>query len=296
MNALELGTLAAIWGASFLLMRVGAQDFGPIPLMALRVSIAALLLIPVLRSLDARKQFRDHLVPLFIVGVTNSALPFCLLAYAALYVTAGVDSILNATTPFWAAIVAFAWLRTPMTRIQISGLVIGFLGVVALGWDAIGHGQPGTIGAVCAALLATLSYGFAVNYSKRSLVGVKPFVSAFGSQLFASLVLLPLAIHYWPTHSLPPIAWYSVVGLGAICTALAYVLFFRLVAHAGAAYAASVTFLIPVFGVLWGALFLKERVSPFTFLGCAIVLLGVALASGKIKSIRTYRTERARHS
>lgn len=295
MNALELGTLAAIWGG------VSAYACWSPRFWTHPVDGAArwhrALLLPVLRSLDARKQFRDHLVPLFIVGVTNSALPFCLLAYAALYVTAGgVDSILNATTPFWAAIVAFAWLRTPMTRIQISGLVIGFLGVVALGWDAIGHGQPGTIGAVCAALLATLSYGFAVNYSKRSLAGVKPFVSAFGSQLFASVVLLPLAVHYWSAHSLPPIAWYSVVGLGAICTAFAYVLFFRLVANAGSAYAASVTFLIPVFGVLWGALFLKERVSPFTFFGCAIVLLGVALASGKIKSIRTYRTERTGHS
>jgi drug/metabolite transporter (DMT)-like permease len=290
MNALELCVLAAIWGASFLFMRMGASEIGPVPLIALRVSIAAILLLPILRSKEARQQFRQHIGPLFIIGVTNSALPFCLLAYATLYVTAGVDSILNATTPMWAAAIAYFWLGVPVRKMQRAGLVIGFLGVVVLAWEAMGSGVAGSTGAVLAALLATISYGFAVNYSKRSLVGVKPFVSAFGTQLFASLVLAPFAYVFWPQHRIPMSTWYSVLALGALCTAVAYVLFFRLVANAGAPYAASVTFLIPVFGVIWGIIFLREPLTVWTIIGCSIVLLGTALASGKITSLLIWRS------
>ncbi|RZF23504.1 DMT family transporter [Paraburkholderia sp. UYCP14C] len=290
MNALELCVLAAIWGASFLFMRMGASEIGPVPLIALRVSIAAILLLPILRSKEARQQFRQHIGPLFIIGVTNSALPFCLLAYATLYVTAGVDSILNATTPMWAAAIAYFWLGVPVRKMQRTGLVIGFLGVVVLAWEAMGSGVAGSTGAVLAALLATISYGFAVNYSKRSLVGVKPFVSAFGTQLFASLVLAPFAYVFWPQHRIPMSTWYSVLALGALCTAVAYVLFFRLVANAGAPYAASVTFLIPVFGVIWGIIFLREPLTVWTIVGCSIVLLGTALASGKVTSLLIWRS------
>lgn len=290
MNALELCLLAAIWGASFLFMRLGAAEIGPVPLIALRVTIAAILLLPVLRSREAREQFRSHLGPLFIIGVTNSALPFCLLAYATLYVTAGVDSILNATTPMWAAAIAYFWLGIPVRRIQRAGLFIGFVGVVVLTWGAIGSGVAGSMGAILAALTATISYGFAVNYSKQSLVGVKPFVSAFGTQLFAALVLAPLAYVYWPMHQVPMPTWYSVLALGALCTAVAYVLFFRLIANAGAPYAASVTFLIPVFGVIWGVIFLHESLTVWTIVGCSIVLFGTALASGRITSILIWRS------
>ncbi|PNE59696.1 EamA/RhaT family transporter [Paraburkholderia fungorum] len=290
MNALELCVLAAIWGASFLFMRMGAAEIGPVPLIALRVSIAAVLLLPILRSKAARQQFREHIGPLFVIGVTNSALPFCLLAYATLYVTAGVDSILNATTPMWAAAIAYFWLGVPVRRVQRAGLAIGFIGVVVLAWEAMGSGVAGSTGAVLAALAATVSYGFAVNYSKRSLAGVNPFVSAFGTQLFASLVLAPLAYVFWPKHQIPNSTWYSVIALGALCTAVAYVLFFRLVANAGAPYAASVTFLIPVFGVIWGIMFLREPLTAWTVSGCLIVLLGTALASGKVTSLLIWRS------
>jgi len=123
-NAIQLVMLAPIWGASFLFMRMGAPDFGVIPLIAVRVGIAALLLLPVLRNAEARAEFKMSAWPLFAVGVTNSALPFCLLTYAALYMTAGVDSILNATAPLWTAIVAFFWLSVPLKRTQVVGLLV----------------------------------------------------------------------------------------------------------------------------------------------------------------------------
>ncbi|MGR3908161.1 DMT family transporter [Burkholderia sp. SR8] len=282
MNALQLVTLAAIWGASFLFMRMGAPEFGAIPLIALRVAIAAVLLSPVLRGTHARHEFRTHALPLFVVGVFNSALPFCLLTYAALYVSAGTDSILNATTPLWTALVAYLWLRMPLTRPQTIGLAVGFAGVVVLAGAAIGAGTPGAPRAIAAAMLATLSYGFAAHYSKRKLASVRPFVSAFGSQLFAALVLVPLAAPLWPQQPVHASAWVAVILLGAICTAVAYLLYFGLIRNAGAQYAASVTFLIPIFGVVWGAMFLHEAITVQTIIGCAIILLGTALATGKL--------------
>jgi drug/metabolite transporter (DMT)-like permease len=284
-NAIQLTVLAAIWGASFLFMRMAAPEFGVIPLIALRVGIAALLLLPVLRNVDARSQFRGHLGPLFVVGVANSALPFCLFAYAALFVTAGVDSILNATTPLWAAVIGFIWFGAPLKRVQIAGLLTGFAGVVLLAWDAVGAGTRGALGAVAAATLAALSYGFAANYSKRKLNGVKPYVSAFGSQLSAAIVLAPGALLYWPHSPIHAINWVAVVLLGALCTAVAYILYFGLIRNAGAQYAASVTFLIPVFGVIWGAVFLHESISLQAGLGCLVILAGTALATGKVNGL-----------
>lgn len=280
--SLQLMMLAAIWGASFLFLRMGAPAFGVIPLIALRVGIAAVLLLPVLRQPDARQEFRAHLRPLFVVGLTNSAAPFCLLAYAALYVSAGVDSILNATTPMWTALIAFLWPRSPVHRAQTVGLAVGFAGVVVLAWDAIGAGTAGTLGAVAAALLATCSYGFAANYSKQHLAGVRPFVSAFGSQVFAALVLAPAAIVFWPQTAPQPLDWVNVLLLGALCTAVAYILYFGLIRNAGAQYAASVTLLIPVFGVIWGAVFLQEAITLQAAAGCAVILLGTALATGRL--------------
>jgi drug/metabolite transporter (DMT)-like permease len=221
--------------------------------------------------------------------VTNSAVPFCLLAYAALSVNAGMDSILNATTPLWAALIASAGFQVSLGRQQIFGLLTGFAGVVVLVWDSLSAGSAGVPLAIAAALLAALFYGFAVNYSKRHLAGVKPQIVAFGSQCFATLVLWPLAATCWPRHAISASIWGCVVALGVVCTAVAYLLFFRLIERAGSAYAASVTFLIPVFGVLWGAALLGEKVTLLMLTGCLIVLAGTAIASGWFTGMRTHR-------
>jgi drug/metabolite transporter (DMT)-like permease len=294
MNIAELLSLAAIWGASFLFMRIGAPEFGPVPLIALRVGIAALVLLPVLRSAVARNHLRRKLWPMLVVGVTNSAVPFSLFAYSTLYVNAGFDAVLNATVPLWTGLIAFAWLKIPMSRPQVIGMVVGMLGVIVLVWDKIGEGQPGVWLATGAVLLATLCYGFAINYSKTRLAGVPPFVVACGSQLAATLVLLPLALLYWPTVPVSPVAWYSVLALGVLCTGVAYVIFYRLLDSVGSAYAASVTFLIPIFGVIWGAIFLKEKVTFGMALGCLIILLGTALATGKLDLSRHLRGKTAK--
>jgi drug/metabolite transporter (DMT)-like permease len=281
MNLVELVLLAAIWGASFLFMRVAAPEFGPIALIALRVGIAAIVLAPVLRTAAARCQFRAAAWPLLVVGVTNSAIPFCLLAYSTLYVGAGFDSILNATTPLWAALIGVVGFQASMGRLQIVGLFIGLIGVVMLVWHTLGAGGSGVPVAIIAALVAASFYGFAVNYSKRRLAGIKPFVVAFGSQFFASVILVPLALFYWPQQAITASTWACVAALGIVCTGFAYILYFRLIERAGAPYAASVTFLIPVFGLVWGAIFLDEKITPIMLAGCMVVLLGTALASGR---------------
>lgn len=285
MNPIELALLAAIWGASFLFLRIAVPEFGPIPLIALRVGIAAIVLAPALRSADMRRRFRATAGPLLVVGVTNSAIPFCLLAYSTLYVDAGFDSVLNATTPLWAALIGALWFQLSIGRRQIAGLFIGVAGVAVLVWDTLASGGVEVPLAILAALVAASFYGFAVNYSKRRLAGEKPFLVAFGSQFFASIVLLPLAWFSWPEHAVGRSAWACVIALGIVCTGVAYVLYFRLIERAGSGYAASVTFLIPVFGLIWGAAFLAEEVTPIMIGGCLIILFGTALASGRIKGL-----------
>ena len=280
MPLLELLLLAAIWGSSFLFLRLGVPALGPLSLIALRVSIAALVLSPVLRSAELRKQLHAHWRALAIVGLSNSALPFTLFAVGALHLGPGFESILNATTPLWAALMGALWFGAGISRAQGAGLLLGLLGVVGLvgGQAQLTHGISAPAGT--AALLAPASYGFAVHYTRRHLGHADPRLIAFASQAFAALLLLLPGALLWPAHPVQPRIWAYVGALGVLCTGVAYVLYFRLVVRVGAAYAASVTFLIPVFGMLWGALFLHERITPPMLAGCAVILAGTALAGG----------------
>jgi drug/metabolite transporter (DMT)-like permease len=282
----ELLLLAALWGASFLFMRLGAAEFGPVALSALRVAGATLFLLPLLVAHRQIGMLRSHWRPIAVVGVLNSALPFALFSYAALAINAGLSSILNATAPLWGAMVAWWWLGDKPTRDRLLGLAIGFAGVAGLAWNKASF-TTGAFGvspamAVAACLLATLCYGFAANYTKRALSGVAPLAVATGSQLFAALALAGPAVLLWPSAQPSARAWASLAGLAILCTGVAYVLYFRLIARLGAAKAITVTFLIPVFGIAWGALFLGERVSGGMVMGCLVILLGTALVTGLV--------------
>ncbi|WP_321804819.1 DMT family transporter [Burkholderia sp. BCC1993] len=291
-NAFLLTVLAALWGASFLFIRVGVADFGVAPLMALRVGIGALFLtgfaLTRFKPAELGAQLRRRAWPLFVVGALNSGIPFCLFAFAELTLSAGVTSVINATTPLWGALVAYLWLKDKLSLPRALGLVIGFAGVLTLVWDQVAnaHGSASaTALAAAAALGATLLYGIAANYTKRTLSGVDPLVNATGSMIGSTVLLLPFAIATWPAAAVSAHAWGAVLALGIACTGIAYFIFFYLIAHVGPARAITVTFVIPVFGLLWGALFLGERVSVVMIEGCAIVLVGTALATGVIKRI-----------
>ncbi len=283
--AFEFVLLAAIWGGSFLLMKLGAAEFGPFAMAFLRVLLAALFLLPLLVWRGQLAALRQHLKPILLVGALNSGVPFVLFGFSVLHISTGLNSILNATTPLWGAVVAWVWLRDKPTPLRILGLVIGFAGVAALAWDKAtfkaGAASPGM--AVLACLAATLCYGVAASFTKKYLTGVPPLASATGSQIGASLLLLLPAASHMPAQIPSVTAWVAMVLLAFFCTAVAYVLYFRIIERAGPARAVAVTFLIPVFGVAYGGLFLNEVTTTTMVIFGAVIVLGTALSTGALK-------------
>lgn len=282
-DVVDLVLLAALWGGSFLFMRIAVPEFGPIALIELRVAVASVFLLVVLGMRGGVGLLRQHARPMMTVGIINSALPFCLLAYATLSVTAGFASILNATSPMWGAVVAWLWLRDRLTSWRVAGLVIGFAGIVALTWGNAGFKDGGSGLAILAGLAATLSYGVAASYTKKKLTGVDPIAVATGSQVGATLVLAPFTLLAWPAAPVSATAWASAIVMGVASTGIAYILYFRLIANVGPARAIAVTFLVPIFAIAWGALLLREPLTVQMVLGGLIVLAGTALSTGLIK-------------
>jgi drug/metabolite transporter (DMT)-like permease len=277
--------LAALWGASFLLMKMGASEFGPFVTAFLRVFFASLFLLPLLIWRGQWSGLRSKLRPILLVGVVNAGLPFALYSFAVLHISTGLSSILNATVPLWGALVAWMWLGDKLTALRTLGLAIGFVGVAALAWDkasfATGAALPGL--AVLACLAATLLYGIGASFAKKYLTGVAPLASATGSQLGASLVLLVPALLTIPVQAPGWTAWLAVILLAFFCTAVAYVLYFRLIERAGPARAVTVTFFIPVFGVAYGSLFLGETLTASMLVCGAVIILGTALSTGALR-------------
>lgn len=279
----DLVLLAALWGGSFLFMRYAAPAFGALPLMWLRVAIATVCLLPLLVWRGQVGALRERIGVVTVMGLFNSAIPFVLIAWATLSITAGLASILNATVPIMTALIGAAWLRDRLGAGRVAGLVIGMAGVVLLAADKADFKPGGSGWALLAMVGATLCYGFAANFTKRHLTGVPPMVNAAGSQIVSAVALTPFALWTWPAQTPAPLAWAAAAVLGVGCTAIAYVLFFRLIERVGASRAVTVTFLVPVFGTLWGALFLGEAVTGSMLLGGAVVLVGTGLSTGVIR-------------
>jgi drug/metabolite transporter (DMT)-like permease len=285
-DLISLVVLAGFWGASFLFMRVATPQFGPVPLIAVRVVIAALFLAPLLAARGGLRELRGNVWPLVFVGVVSAALPFSLLAFATLHLTAGFASILNSTAPFFAAIVAFFWLGDRLSRLRVLGLVIGFGGVLLLVWGRASIKGDGAAAAMAAGIGAAVCYGVAANYTKVRLAHVRPLATATGSQIGAAVCWTPLAIWRMPAAMPSLKAWLMVGALGVFCTAVAYILYFRLIARLGPARAVTVTFMVPVFGMLWGRIFLKEGVTWQMVVGTAVILVGTSLTTGLVRGRR----------
>lgn len=277
-DRIELLLLGVIWGASFLFMRIAAPEFGALALVEIRVATAAVFLVAVLAWRRGMNDLPGAALPLAVVGIFSSALPFVLFAYATLSVTAGTAALLNGSAPLFGALVAYAWLRDKLTLPRVVGLAAGFGGILLLAWDKIGVGGTSVL-AVLAGLGASFSYGFAVNFTKKKLGRVSPLVTATGSQIAAALLLLPLAAANWPSVNPSLKSWLSVIVLGMVGTGIANAVYFRLLARIGPARAITVTYLVPVFGMLWGLLFLHEAVTASMLAACAVILLGTALAT-----------------
>jgi drug/metabolite transporter (DMT)-like permease len=175
------------------------------------------------------------------------------------------------------------WLRERLTASRVAGLLIGFAGVLWLAWDRASFKPGGSGYAIVACLAATLCYGFGANLAKKKLAGVPPLAVATGSQLSAAVVLAVPAALWWPATTPSATAWTAAALLAVACTSIAYVLYFRLIAHIGPTNAITVTFLIPAFAVLWGFVFLDEAFTPQMVVGCLVILVGTALTTGALK-------------
>ena len=285
--AAEFILLAALWGASFLFMRLGTLEFGPLPTAGLRVAIASLALLPVMLSRGLWPQLRQHWKPVMICGLINSAIPFALFSFALLSISTGLSSILNATVPLFGALVAWLWLGDKPGTSRTVGLVIGFIGVALLASGKASF-KPDASGAVTAwgilaCLLATISYAVAASFTRRYLSGLNSLMVATGSQIGAALGLGLPTLLMWPAQAPSLKAWGALLALGTLCTAVAYVLFFRLIERLGPARAITVTFTIPVFAVFYGVTLLGETVTTWMLFCGVIVLCGTALATGLVK-------------
>lgn len=275
LTPVELVVLGAIWGASFMFMRVAVPYFGPLALVEVRLALGALILLPFLW------RERGHFTAAVwwrIAGISaiNSAIPFALFAWAAERAPAGIGAISNATTAIFAALIAFLFFGERFDGRRVLGLIAGFAGVVVL---ASGRTAGGSVwSAALAGTFAGFLYGVGINLARRHLAGLPAWAVAGANLGCASLLLAPLALLAWPSATVPPKAWGAALGLGVLCTGLAFVLFYRLIYRIGAPRAATVTYLIPLFGVLWAWLLLGEAVTPTMAIACVLILGGVALS------------------
>lgn len=270
--------LGAIWGSSFLFMKIAVPAFGPSMMMGGRIAIAALTLSVVAwfikKSLPRGSQWK----PAVVIGLFYIAIPLFMWGYAAESLSASLLSIINATAPLFGVAISLLWLRERISARGLAGLALGFAGVsVLVGGEGFREGETPTL-AIAAAFVASILYGAISSYSQRSKVA-DPYANVLGSLWVATLAMTPLMVLF-PLRETPGLAaWSSVTILGIVCTALAYVVYFRLIEQIGAAPTLTVTYLIPLFGVLWGVMFLDERIGAHHVAGAVMILAGIALVA-----------------
>ena len=291
MTPLEWGMLMLLslfWGGSFFFVGVAVKQLPPLTIVALRVSIAALILwacAPVLGLVMPRR--REALIAFLGMGLLNNAIPFCLIVWGQTQLASGLASILNATTPLFTVLAGhFLTADERLTPLRIAGALCGVVGVAGMIGPQLVAGLGGGVLAELAILGAAVSYAFASLYGRRfRRLGISPIATATGQVTASSLMLIPLALiidRPWtlPTPDLATFA--AVAALAAVSTALAYILYFRILSGAGATNVALVTLLAPVSSILLGALVLHERLAPRHFIGLALIGVGLACIDGRL--------------
>jgi drug/metabolite transporter (DMT)-like permease len=279
--------LAAIWGAGFMFIRMAAPAFGAMPLSFVRVTIGALALAALALLLRKPRLTGAHLWWSLGIGLVSPALPFALFAYALQTLPAGYGSVLNATVPFWGVAIGAFYFKETIALPKLIALCVAVLGLaVMLGLGTLPV-NAASIKAALACILANLIYSIAGYLSKYKLAGADSVGQSLGALVGSSVVLAPLAWWFWPAALPQASDWAAVTVLGVFCSALAYVMYFWLIASAGVIYSMSVTLLIPVFGVLAGAVFLGERLTLLSGLGGAITLIATAVVIGVLPLRKT---------
>jgi drug/metabolite transporter (DMT)-like permease len=272
--------LAALWGGSFLFIRVAVPALGPFLLVELRVGLAAAALFLYALAISSMPKIRGRWMSFLVLGFFNAAVPFSLISAAEIHLTASLAAILNSTTVMFTAIVAAVWMGDALTARKVVGIVLGIVGVTVLvGWDPLSLNGVVLL-AVAAMLLASLSYALGATYAKRSFSGIPPLGMAIGQLSGAGALLLPLAVVSVPEEAPPIVVALSMLGLAFLSTAVAYLIYFRLIENVGPTSTLTVTLLVPVFGLLFGVLLLEEPIGFGTLVGLGIILTSVVLITG----------------
>ena len=273
----RLVTLAAIWGASFIFLRALAPVLGPVVTAASRVVIAGAALVAYFRLSGFDAELRRYWRQFLVIGLVNSAVPFVLFAFAAVYIPASYSVILNSATPMFAAVLSAVWLDERLTAMRVAGLAAGAAGVALV--TGAGPVVPDAMfgWSIAACLCAALCYALAGIYVKRHAGGVKPMAIAGWSQVFAGAALLPLVPFAPPPGVVTLGVVGNVLGLALLCSAVAYLLYYRLMVDVGPTRTMTVAFLMPLFGMVWSVLFLQETITLPMIAGCALIVGGTAL-------------------
>ncbi|MFL5618114.1 MAG: DMT family transporter [Gemmatimonadaceae bacterium] len=291
LDLLLLAALATVWGGSYFFIRVAVPSFGPAALVALRVVIGGLLLWGIARALRRPLEVRRHLPRLAILGLLNAALPYMLISAAELHLTASFAAILGATVPLFAAAFGARLLGERLSAARLGGLLLGIAGVgVMVGWGPMALDRT-TVLSVLAMLVASASYASSGIYTKLKLKGVSTYSLALGQQIGAFVWLAVPGAVLMPRHAPSPAALGSLLALGALSTGVAYLLFFKLLERVGPTKTTTVTYLIPIVGMLAGALVLDEPLTSGMFVGLVLVLASVLLVNevrvGALFAVRT---------
>lgn len=280
---LQLLILGAVWGGSYLFLRIAAPVLGPFVVTDTRVILGAILLG--CYALISRKKVWGYtsIGKLITLAAINCAIPFTLIAFTEMYLTASLGSILNATAPLFSVLISVVVLKERYHWVQYGGFLMGIFGIIVLvGWSPL-QLSTSTVLAIVAILVATFFYGLGSIYAARTFPGIPPISLAFCQLVFASLLLLPFALYTAPAHLPSAKILWTLAGLGIFSTGIAYLVFFHLIKNVGANKTLIVTYLIPVFGILWGYLFLGEHIGPSLLVGLAIILSGIFLIYSRKK-------------
>lgn len=293
-NLSLLFLLAAMWGPSFVFIKVAVETIPPITMVFGRVALAAILLYLFLRLKNGRMPTsRTTWKHLTVVALTHNTIPFVLFAWGEQYVDSAMASILNGTIPFFTIILAHFFTQDDrLTPAKIAGVLVGFAGLVVLVLPSFQGGHRATAWGIMALVLAAFLYGVAIVYTRNHLRGLPPLVAPTGQLILASLFLMPVMLlvdQPW-TMALPSLASImSMVALGVVGTALAFILYYRMMERVGASYISMVAYMIPVFGIIFGVLLLGETITQAMVIGCALILLGVMIVNGLFNGIRARR-------
>ena len=283
MGPRDLGALvllSALWGASFIYIRVAVPALGPFVLVELRVGLAAVVLALCAALLGRLPKLRSRWRQFALLGAVNVAIPFSLISAAEINLTASLAAILNSTTVMFTAVVAAVWMGDALTARKLVGVALGIAGVTVLvGWDPIAMNWVVAL-SVGAMLAASLAYALGSVYAKRTFADSPPLAIASGQLTAAAMLMVPLAAVSAPEQSPSTIVVLSVLGLALPSTAVAYMLYFRLIANVGPTSTSTVTLLVPLFGLLFGVVLLDEPVGVGTLAGLVLILSSVILITG----------------